>query len=262
MPRVPVTLQLVVLAVGLTAVYTMVGQAVPQKEVQPPEEIVIQKDLSPEEMAQIGKGIFGGKGICNTCHTIGKSGALRFPDLQGIGERAANRRPGLSAAAYLAESLYEPGAYIVEGFNPGMPAISEPPIGLSDQEILAVISYLETLGGEITVDMNTKFVYTGGGEGVDGGDGTQSASTAETAPTDGAGILASRGCAECHRLDAPGAIDGSPSLWDVGRRMNRAALVDAVTYHPPTASSPYPQDLTLAEIQAMVDYLSGLGGSV
>lgn len=256
MSRVPVPLQLVVLAVGLTAVYTMVGQAVPQKEVQPPEVIEIQKDLSPEEMVEVGKGIFNGKGICTTCHTIGKSGALRFPDLQGVGERAAKRKPGMSAAAYLAESLYEPNAFIVPGFNPGMPEINKPPIGLTDQEILAVIAFLETLGGEVTVTMDTKFVYTGGGE--DAG----AATTADATPADGSAVLASRGCTQCHRLDAPGAIDGSPSLWDVGRRLGRPALVDKVAYHPPTPSAPYPKDLTLAEIQAMVDYLTGLGGSV
>ncbi len=162
MKRIPVVLQLVILTVGLTAIYTMVGQSVPQKEVHPPEVIELDKEMSVEEMVKIGKGIFEGKGICTTCHTIGKSGALRFPDLDALAVRAESRRPGMTALDYLAESLYEPDIFIVEGFSPGMPVINKPPIGLTDGEILTVIAYLQTLGGEATVTMDTKLVYTGG----------------------------------------------------------------------------------------------------
>ena len=42
------------------------------------------------------------------------------------------------------------------GFNPGMPVINKPPIGLSDQEILAVIAYLQSLGGKVTVTLSSK----------------------------------------------------------------------------------------------------------
>lgn len=162
MSKVPIPLQLVVLTVALTAVYTMVGQSVPQKEVHPPEVIEIATDISTAEMVEIGKEIFDGKGICNTCHTIGRSGALRFPDLDGIASRAATRIPGYSPVEYLAESLYEPDIFVVAGFNPGMPQINKPPIGLTDDEIMCLIAYLETLGGSATVTMDTPLVYTGG----------------------------------------------------------------------------------------------------
>jgi hypothetical protein len=36
-----------------------------------------------------------------------------------------------------------------------MPIINKPPIGLNDQEILAVLAYLQTLGGEATVTLAT-----------------------------------------------------------------------------------------------------------
>ena len=133
--RIPPAVNVVLLALGATAFYTMVGQLVPQKEVPAPEVIEISKDVSTEEMIEIGKGIAQGKGICLTCHTIGRSGALRFPDLEGIGARAATRNPALTGLGYLAQSLYEPDAYVVEGFNPGMPVINKAPIGLTDDEI-------------------------------------------------------------------------------------------------------------------------------
>ena len=143
--NVPVSLRIAVLAVATTAFYTYVGQLVPQKEVQPPVEVAISKDMPPEEMARVGREIMDGKGLCFTCH----NGSARFPDLEGIGGRAS-RVPGLSDVEYLAQSMYEPDKYIVPGFNPGMPAINKPPIGLTDDEILAVIAYLQTLGGTTT----------------------------------------------------------------------------------------------------------------
>jgi hypothetical protein len=106
-------------------------------------------------MVEIGREIAEGKGLCRTCHTIGQTGALRFPDLDGVAVRAQSRIPGLSDVEYFAQSLYEPDKYIVEGFNPGMPAINRPPIGLTDQEILCVIAYLQSLGGTPTVTLQT-----------------------------------------------------------------------------------------------------------
>lgn len=153
---VPVPIKILGLIVATTAFYTMVGQLVPQKEVQPPKETALKKEMSSDELVKAGKEIAEGKGLCSTCHTVGKSGALRFPDLDGIGARAASRRPGHSDVDYLAESIYDPNLFIVPGFNPGMPVINKPPIGLSDQEILAVIAYLQSLGGKVSVTMESK----------------------------------------------------------------------------------------------------------
>jgi len=154
--RVPVGLRILVLIVGATGFYTLVGGLVPQKEVQPPKETELKKEMTADELTKAGKDIMEGKGLCTTCHTFGKSGALRFPDLAGIGARAATRRPGHSDVQYLAESIYDPNVFIVPGFNPGMPVINKPPIGLSDQEILAVIAYLQSQGGKVTVTLQSK----------------------------------------------------------------------------------------------------------
>jgi len=154
--RVPVTLKIGALTVATTAFYTLVGQLVPQKEVLPPKETVLAKEMTADDLVKAGQDIMNGKGLCFTCHTLGKAGALRYPDLQGIGTRAGSRRPGLTDLDYLAQSIYDPSAYIVPGFNPGMPVINKPPIGLTDQEIIAVIAYLQSLGGKVTVNLNTK----------------------------------------------------------------------------------------------------------
>lgn len=274
LPEIPVVVRLALLAVGATLFYTWVGQLVPQKEVQPPEVVEIAEDVSPAEMVEIGKGIFEGKGICHTCHTLGRSGALRFPDLQGIGSRAAGRIPGLTATQYLAQSLYHPNDFIVPGFNPGMPEINKPPIGLTDDEIKTVIAYLESLGGEVAVTMETDLA---GGDvaamAAAGGDGGAAAAPAEAAAVaasanggggalSGAALaLADYGCTSCHYTDRPGDLDG-PSLYDVGSRLSRDRLLTAVADHEITDQGPanLPR-LTLGEIRTMVDYLAQLKGT-
>jgi mono/diheme cytochrome c family protein len=160
--KVPHTIRIAALVFGTTVFYGYVGQLVPQKEVQPPPEVAIKSDLTTPEMVTVGRQIMDGKGLCFTCHTMGKSGALRFPDLEGVDIRAKTREPGLSDVEYFAQAMYEPNAFIVPGFNPGMPTINQPPIGLTDQEILCVIAYLQTLGGTPTVTLQTTHRYHGG----------------------------------------------------------------------------------------------------
>ncbi len=75
----------------------------------------------------------------------------------------------MSDVEYLAESLYDPGAYIVPGFNPGMPAVNKAPIGLSDDEIRCVLAYLQSLGGNPTVNMQTMFKFSGNASATTGG---------------------------------------------------------------------------------------------
>jgi mono/diheme cytochrome c family protein len=160
--RVPLLLKLGTLIVATTAFYTYIGQMVPQKEIQPPQDVEIKKDLGTAEMAKVGREIMDGKGLCFTCHTIGKKGALRFPDLEGVDGRARTREAGLSDVDYFAQAMYEPNAFIVPGFNPGMPVINKPPIGLTDDEILCVIAYLQSLGGTPSVTLQTKHHYNAG----------------------------------------------------------------------------------------------------
>jgi hypothetical protein len=155
-------IRLAALVLATTGFYTYVGQMVPQKEVQPPQETALNSDMSTDDMVKVGREIMGGKGVCLTCHTIGKTGALRFPDLAGVAIRAKTRVPGLSDIEYFAQTLYEPTAYVVPGFPPAMPPINQPPIGLTDQEILCVMAALQTLGGTPTVTMQTKHHYNSG----------------------------------------------------------------------------------------------------
>jgi cytochrome c2 len=251
MIKIPVPLKLLALTVGLTLFYTYVGQLVPQKRVDPPEVVELAQDLTPEQMADIGKGIFNGKGLCSTCHTLGKSGALRFPDLDGIATRATTRVPGMDALQYLASSMYAPDSFVVPGFNPGMPAIDKPPIGLTDGEILTVIAYLQTLGGTPTVTMDTQL-----GEAGDGGEAAPlTAESAAGVRAFNPDLLATIGCTSCHYVDQPGNLKG-PSLYDVGRRLGPREILSRTLYHETVVDDSSAEGLTMAEMQSLVDYLS------
>ena len=160
--RIPLMLRIGLLVLATTGFYTYVGQMVPQKEVLPPKETALGSGMSTADMVKVGREIMEGKGICLTCHTVGKTGALRFPDLAGIGEKAKSRVAGLNDVEYLAQSLYEPTAFVVPGFPPAMPPVNQPPIGLTDQEILCVIAALQSQGGTPTVTLATKHHYNSG----------------------------------------------------------------------------------------------------
>ena len=104
----------------------------------------------PEQFIEAGKAIFNGKGSCYSCHTLNPSAPLgRGPDLTNIGMAAATRQPGMSAKAYLIESLYDPAAFLVHGYGKTMTPAWRPPISLSNLEIEAVIVFLQSLGGEV-----------------------------------------------------------------------------------------------------------------
>lgn len=114
------------------------------------------RNLTPDKMVVIGQEIVEGEGLCFNCHRVGDRGhGEQGPDLAGVGERAAERVAGLDATGYLAQSLYHPSAFIVDGYTAAMPEVAAPPIALDDLEILMVVAYLQSLGGEVTVTPKT-----------------------------------------------------------------------------------------------------------
>lgn len=81
---------------------------------------------------------------CRVCHSLQPGERRVGPSLAGIGAAAANRVPGLSAEAYLRQSIVDPDAYVVEGFPAGQmfPDYAE---RLTDEEIDDLVAFLLTL---------------------------------------------------------------------------------------------------------------------
>lgn len=261
------TLGIALFTVLVTAFYGYVGQMVPQKESYPPESAEVRTDLTTSEMVEVGREIYEGKGTCISCHTLGSTEPGRFPDLAGIGAKAASRKEGLSDVAYLAESMYEPDEFIVEGFSPGMLPVNKPPISMNQQEVLTVIAYLQSLGGQPTVTMRTKLEYAATiPEGATADDVTH-----EVVGVDA--LLATHGCIACHDLSEPVRLVG-PSLFDVGTRLTRGEIYESLMEPDATIVEGYPPGLmsatmngsrfyekvTLKQLESMVDHLVSLDG--
>ena len=83
----------------------------------------------------------GASASCHICHKLEPGVDKVGPSLAGVGVRAAERIPGMSAEAYLRESIIDPDAYIVDGFSAGimLPDLEEK---LSDEQINNLIAFL------------------------------------------------------------------------------------------------------------------------
>src|SRR6059036_182496 len=149
--KIPVVVKVGVLALSVMGSYSYFANSIQQIQSKPPEELSLEGgNVTPEQLVKAGKEIFKGKGTCEICHRVGQKGT-RAPDLAGVGARAANRKPGMSATAYIVESLLDPGAYLVEGYPNIMPKVDRPPIGLNRSELWAVVAFLESLGESVDV---------------------------------------------------------------------------------------------------------------
>lgn len=258
----------------VTVFYSYVGHMVPQKVTYPPKTLEIRPDLTTDEMVEVGKQIVEGKGTCLTCHTIGSNQPTRFPDLENIGVRAKTRKKGYSAVDYLAETLYEPNAYIVEGYNPGMPTINKPPINLTDQEILTVIAYLQSLGSTPTVTMQTKLKYASETSTTKAAATTPATAKASTEDESPQSLFTKYLCVTCHKFDSPGRLVG-PSLYDVGKRSNMASIYESILEPDAVVAEGYPKGVMSAtlnginfydkvstrELKTMVEYLAAQKGN-
>lgn len=255
----------------VTLFYWYVGQQVPQKVTYPPETKELSADMTTAEMVDVGEELMVGKGTCLTCHTIGSTAAERFPDLGNIGAIASSRKAGMSDIEYLAESIYDPNVYIVDGFLAGMPAIHKPPISLTDPEILCVLAYLQSLGSTPTITMQTTHSFTGQGASA-----SASAAQAQVMVSnlDGPGIFTAYGCNTCHSVDTATPLVG-PTLIDVGNRLSKSEIYESILDPDLTITEGFPpavmktfldgmsfyDKVSSQQLKVLVDYLATLKGS-
>jgi len=134
--------------------FAVVAKSIPSAPSLPPEEAPfdVAAIKTKQDIAMAGQKIFFGKGQCALCHSIEPSASSRCQPLRGIGEKLTRDA--------LYESLTNPEAFIYldyssdppKPFSARMPQVTKPPIGLTENELLAVVAFLQTLGGEITMD--------------------------------------------------------------------------------------------------------------
>lgn len=115
------------------------------------EKVDLDAVSNDQDLVNVGRKIFFGKGQCALCHTLEGEGRGKCPDLEGVGGRLTRE--------FIYETLTEPEEYIRLDFDPAepkryparMPAINKPPVALTEQELLTVIAFVQSQGGAVTV---------------------------------------------------------------------------------------------------------------
>jgi cytochrome c2 len=214
--RVPVGIKVGIFAVAVMGGYSWFANSIPQIESKPPQELSLEGGtVTSAQLVKAGEEIYHTKGTCEICHRIGQKGT-RAPDLAGVGQRASQRKPGMSAKAYLLESLIKPQAYVVEGYPPIMPEVDRPPIALNRSEVWALIAFLQSQGGSVDVTLNDVPSTVGASAG--GGGSAAAEVKLPGDPAAGALVFQGKGtCIACHKAGKIGASPVGPDLSQIAK---------------------------------------------
>jgi mono/diheme cytochrome c family protein len=212
--QLPVPVKVGAFAIVIMSGYSWFANSIPQIESKPPQELSLEGgNVTPAQLVKAGEEIYKTKGTCEICHRIGQKGT-RAPDLAGIGARAAKTKPGMSAKAYIIESLLQPQAYVVEGYPPIMPAVDKPPIGLNRSEVWALTAFLESQGGPVDVTLND--IPASVGAAAAGGAAPEVKIPGD--PKAGEAVFAGKGtCIACHKAGKVGASPVGPDLSQIAK---------------------------------------------
>lgn len=264
-------LKVLLVVVGTVTAYTFVANWIPQVESEVPEELTFSGEITSDELVEAGEELYQGAGGCVACHGTGTRAPNLLTDEGGtglIGERCHDREPGKDCKAYLHEAMVEPAAYVVEGYDAIMPDMRRT---LSDAQIWSIIAYLQSLGGEVTVDASD---VQEAAEETGPATGTQIAPDEAGAPPqaslDPMEIMRANQCMLCHVLGDEGGPIGPP-LDDLGATRDadhiRRSILDPNADTTPgyegvagTMPANFGDQLTAAQLESLVRFLAGEGG--
>ena len=257
-------LKVVGVVLGTLALYTLIANKIPQVQSEVPQALTLGANVTPEQLVSAGEKVFTGIGGCTTCHGLGTRAPNLLTDERGtgpIGVRCAKREPGKSCKQYLFESLDNPTAYVVPGYQPIMPVMTKQ---LSPQQIWAVIAFLESQGG--TVDVSASDIPAAGAGVAPGVSPGPAGPGLAGGSTDPQAIIQAAGCLVCHKLDGQGQVI-APDLTHVGSRRTAESIRKKVL--DPTSSiakgyeklagimpKTFGTMLNAAQLEALVQYLA------
>lgn len=177
-------------------------------------------------IVKTGENLYWGRAQCHRCHKLGDRGdGLRGPNHQDLGFRAKAqaRKLGLSSATeYIVQSIMKPSAYIVEGYSDDMPKVYQPPLNLGEQEIKALVAYLQSQGGEVdtwSININKQTLETK----------LAASPFIHGDPRRGRAVFEKMGCGSCHTVGDQKAASIAPELTAIGAYRNWTWLVQSVT---------------------------------
>lgn len=260
-------LKVLIVVVATVTLYTAVASWIPQVESEVPEELSFSGEVTTDELVEAGEALYEGAGGCIACHGSGTRAPNLLTDEGGtgtIGVRCGERVPTMDCKQYLHASMVDPGAYVVEGYQAIMPDARRT---LSDAQIWSLVAYLQSQGGEVTVeadDVQESAAETGPGRGTQIAPDTEPAGGSGT--TDPVALLGEHACLACHRLGDEGGPIG-PAFDDIGATRTpdhiRRSILDpnAETtegYEATAGTMPttFGQQMTAEQLEALVRFLS------
>src|SRR5437667_150774 len=251
------------------ALYTLIANKIPQVQSEVPQALTLGTNVTPEQLVAAGEKVFNGIGGCTTCHGLGTRAPNLLTDEKGtgpIGVRCAKREPGKSCKQYLYESLADPTAYVVSGYQPIMPVMTRQ---LSPEQVWAAIAYLEAQGGavDVTGDDIAKSKPASGGPtpgASPGSPGSPGRTDGSTAPKQ---IIQAAGCLACHKLEGQGQVI-APDLTHVGSRRDVASIRQKILDPASSITQGYEKFagimpktfgsmMSASQLEALVEYLAG-----
>ena len=258
-----INLKILALTFGVLAFYTVIANVIPQLQSEVPEALDLTSNASPEALAAAGEKVYNGSGGCTACHGLGTRAPNLLTDHAGqgpIGARCGTRPGHPDCKAYLYESLTQPGKFVVSGFEPIMPDMRRQ---LSEDQIWAVVAFLESQGGEVTVtadDIKKTAPAAGGAASAAPG------GAAVTSTMDPVALYNEKGCVGCHQLDGKGGVVG-PSFDHIGSRVKaedirrsilqpNADTAKGFEKFAGTMPQTFGQMLSAGQLEALVQFLA------
>ena len=195
-------LKVIGVVLGTLFVYTLICNEIPQMQSEVPQKLSLGANATPEQLAAAGEKVFNGVGGCGACHGLGTRAPNLLTDEKGtgqIGARCAKREPGKTCKQYLFESLDQPTAFVVPGYQPIMPVMTK---RLPPEQIWALVAYLESQGG--TVDVSASDIQAAApAAGAAPAGGAAPAAFADGS-ADPKAIIKAAECTNCHKVDGAG----------------------------------------------------------
>ena len=257
-------LRIIAVVLGTLALYTLIANKIPQVQSEVPHALTLGANVTPEQLTAAGDQLYHGAGGCTACHGLGTRAPNLLTDEKGlgpIGARCGKREPGKDCKAYLYESLTNPRAYVVAGYEPIMPEMGRI---LSPQQIWALVAFLESQGGTVDVtasDIPATPAAVGGGSGGSGSPGGIAGGS-----TDPMTIIRGAGCTGCHKINGEGGAIG-PDLTHVGSRLSANLIRESILTPDAKIAKGFEKfkgimpkmfgnQLTAAQLEALVQFLA------
>lgn len=259
-------LKIFAVVIGTLGIFTLVANSIPQVQSEVPVELSFGADVSTEELMASGEVLFLGAGGCTTCHGTGTRAPNLLTDHGGtglIGVRCGNRVAGEECKAYLYSSMVDPNVYLVEGFGPIMPDMRR---SLSNAQIWALVAYLESLGGEVTVTGADIAATDDGSSAAPAATAAPAAATPATTSSDPLEIMRTNTCLLCHLFQGEGVQMGPP-FDGMGARVDADYIRESILDPGAGASEGYEaflgamppifgNQLTASQLEAVVRFLA------